>query len=151
MPQEFKAKFPTIHLIESSVNLGFAGGNNLGIAAATGDLILLLNSDTKLINNAIFDGYRLLIQDDQIGVLSGACLYPTMQPQGVAGRFPSLSRELRELFRINKLLTTEKRKSYYLGDEWDYTQPTEADWVWGAFFFVSIIQKSKYLYPMLLT
>ena len=54
-PQQFTAKFPTIHLIESSVNLGFAGGNNLGIAAAQGDVILLLNSDTKLINNAVLE------------------------------------------------------------------------------------------------
>jgi len=37
-----------IKLIESKANLGFGGGNNLGLKAAQGDYILLLNSDTKV-------------------------------------------------------------------------------------------------------
>lgn len=34
-----------VHLIESPVNLGFASGNNLGIRAATGAYVALLNND----------------------------------------------------------------------------------------------------------
>jgi GT2 family glycosyltransferase len=41
-----KKKYPEITLIKSKTNLGFAGGNNLAIAQATGDYILLLNNDT---------------------------------------------------------------------------------------------------------
>lgn len=37
-----------IHYIESAVNTGFTGGNNLGVASATGEVILLLNNDTKV-------------------------------------------------------------------------------------------------------
>src|ERR1700761_7305700 len=48
----FKAKFPNINLIISPTNTGFTGGNNLGVANATGEYLLLLNSDTELINNA---------------------------------------------------------------------------------------------------
>ena len=36
---------PRCRLLESPVNLGFAAGNNLGLAAARGDWIALLNSD----------------------------------------------------------------------------------------------------------
>lgn len=36
---------PRCRLLESPVNLGFAAGNNLGLAAARGDWIVLLNSD----------------------------------------------------------------------------------------------------------
>ncbi|HOM78255.1 MAG TPA: glycosyltransferase family 2 protein, partial [bacterium] len=43
-----KSKFPECKVIPSEKNLGFAGGNNLGISHATGDLILLLNNDTWL-------------------------------------------------------------------------------------------------------
>ncbi|MEO5657029.1 MAG: glycosyltransferase family 2 protein, partial [Nitrospiria bacterium] len=35
----------TVRLIETGANLGFAGGNNVGIAAARGEYILLLNND----------------------------------------------------------------------------------------------------------
>ncbi len=40
--------FPNIHLIRSDENLGFAGGNVLGLKNATGEYIVLLNSDTKV-------------------------------------------------------------------------------------------------------
>ena len=39
-------KFPHIKVIRSSQNLGFAGGNNVGIKASTGKYIFLINNDT---------------------------------------------------------------------------------------------------------
>lgn len=42
-----------IKLIESDKNLGFAGGNNLGIEQACGEFIFLLNSDTTVHPGAI--------------------------------------------------------------------------------------------------
>ena len=51
-PYLFKNKYPSINLVTSNTNTGFAGGNNLGLQHATGKYILLLNSDTELINNA---------------------------------------------------------------------------------------------------
>ena len=44
----FKKNFPDITLIKSTTNLGFSGGNNLGIQQASGEYILLLNSDIEL-------------------------------------------------------------------------------------------------------
>lgn len=41
-------RFPFIHAIRSEKNLGFAGGNNLGIQEAQGKYIFLLNNDTFL-------------------------------------------------------------------------------------------------------
>ena len=39
-------RFPQVKVIRSEKNLGFAGGNNLGIKEAKGDYILLINNDT---------------------------------------------------------------------------------------------------------
>jgi hypothetical protein len=39
-------KFPQVKVIKSEQNLGFAGGNNLGIKAAHGKYIYLINNDT---------------------------------------------------------------------------------------------------------
>ena len=39
----WQQQFPTVKFIRSNVNLGFAGGNNLGIKAATGDYFFLVN------------------------------------------------------------------------------------------------------------
>jgi GT2 family glycosyltransferase len=132
--QLFKDKFPEITLIKNPENSGFAKGNNLGISQAKGKYILLLNSDTELINNAVYEAYQVMKSDATIGVLSGKLLYPDGKVQGVTGRFPTITAEIRELLRLNKGFTQEQRANYYLGSEFDYETPIEADWVWGAFF-----------------
>lgn len=48
-----KNEFPEIILIKSARNLGFAGANNLGYESSSGENILFLNPDTKLVNGAI--------------------------------------------------------------------------------------------------
>ncbi|MCX2745848.1 glycosyltransferase family 2 protein [Mangrovivirga sp. M17] len=60
LSNKIKSDYPEITFLNSDVNLGFAGGNNLGISKASGEFILLLNNDTvlkpgflePLINNA---------------------------------------------------------------------------------------------------
>ena len=41
-----KTLFPEVKLIENKENLGFAKGNNIGVAQATGDYVCILNPDT---------------------------------------------------------------------------------------------------------
>lgn len=41
-------RYPEIRTIRSDRNLGFAGGNNLGMKAASGEYLLLLNNDTEV-------------------------------------------------------------------------------------------------------
>lgn len=47
LSEHVAAAYPEALLIRAPENLGFAGGNNLGILNATGDIILLLNDDTE--------------------------------------------------------------------------------------------------------
>lgn len=48
-----KEHYNNVHIVESKINLGFAGGNSLGIDTAKGEYILLLNSDTWIESNFI--------------------------------------------------------------------------------------------------
>ena len=43
---EIQQKYPQVKVIRSAKNLGFAGGNNLGIKAAQGKYIYIVNNDT---------------------------------------------------------------------------------------------------------
>lgn len=47
------AAFPNIRLMAETTNHGFAGGNNLAVAAARGEYVLLLNPDTVVLDGAI--------------------------------------------------------------------------------------------------
>jgi GT2 family glycosyltransferase len=50
LKREFNGK---IKLIKSDVNLGFGGGANIGIKESTGKYVLLLNTDTVILDNTI--------------------------------------------------------------------------------------------------
>jgi len=46
-----RTRYPTVKIVVSKKNLGFAGGNSLGIKSALGNYILLLNNDTFVLNS----------------------------------------------------------------------------------------------------
>ena len=43
-----RERFPAVQVIESGANLWFTGGNNLGMRAAQGDYVWILNPDTTI-------------------------------------------------------------------------------------------------------
>ena len=47
------AQHPDVVVVPAGANLGYAGGNNAGLAAAHGDRVLVLNPDTELAAGAI--------------------------------------------------------------------------------------------------
>lgn len=61
--------------IRSEQNLGFAGGNNLGLKRATGDLLFLVNNDTELTAGILETLSESLHADPRIGIVSPKILY----------------------------------------------------------------------------
>jgi GT2 family glycosyltransferase len=135
-PQKFAEQFTNIKLIQNNKNAGFARGNNIGISSSIGNAILLLNSDTELVDNSIFYAFQELIneQSRKIGVVTGKLLYPDGSLQHQCGRFPSIYLQLIELFRIQKILPKRVREDLLLGGFFDHTRPIFPDWIWGTFF-----------------
>ena len=68
-------RFPDITLIHSAENLGFAGGNNLGVAQAKGKYLLYLNNDTEVDPGFIEPLVELFENDPQAGVASPKIIY----------------------------------------------------------------------------
>ncbi len=62
-------KYPHIKVIRSPQNLGFAGGNNLGIKEAKGKYILLINNDTYFKEFNIDVLTERLESSDKIGIV----------------------------------------------------------------------------------
>ena len=48
-----KERFPDIKLIQNNKNLGYCGGNNVGVREANGEFIIILNPDTIIEPNCI--------------------------------------------------------------------------------------------------
>ena len=64
-----KRDFPEVVAIGSPDNLGFAGGNNLGMREAKGDYLLLLNNDAFIKQGAVDTMLRIMKETPDVGVL----------------------------------------------------------------------------------
>ncbi len=71
----WKSKYPEVCFIRSEVNLGFAGGNNLGLNSATGDYLFFVNNDTEFTEGLIATLVDTLIHHPEVGVVSPKLLY----------------------------------------------------------------------------
>jgi GT2 family glycosyltransferase len=69
-PEIIRNNYPEVNLIKSAENLGFAGGNNLGIKASKGDYVLLINNDTEVDPNFLQPLVKKFQTDKIIGAVS---------------------------------------------------------------------------------
>lgn len=120
-----------IHYIYSNENLGFGRANNLGYAQAKGKYLFLLNSDTYLLNNAVYllwKGFEdaneekgdvacagTMLLDKEGGIVHsyakfpskcrsilGASIYVLLWKLHVLKAMPSTNNYHYEIFKVNK-------------------------------------------------
>lgn len=72
--QHYQNYLAEVIVLNSDTNLGFAGANNLGIAAATGDYIFLLNNDTEISDGTI-EQLLTCFDDPKTGAVSPILRY----------------------------------------------------------------------------
>jgi GT2 family glycosyltransferase len=72
---QWAMKYPGIKLIRSDINLGFAGGNNLGIKQASGDYLFLVNNDTEFTVGLIEKLVDVLDTHEKVGMISPMIKY----------------------------------------------------------------------------
>ncbi len=71
-----RRNYPEAIVLRASRNLGFAGGNNLGIGRATGDIVVLLNDDTEPRANWLAPLLAEFRANPKTGVAGCLLLYP---------------------------------------------------------------------------
>ena len=74
-PGVITEQYPEVKLIRSEANLGFAGGNNLGIRQAKGDYLLFLNNDTEVAPDFIEPLVELFEQNPEAGIASPKIIF----------------------------------------------------------------------------
>ena len=81
-PEAIKKAYPEINLIINDANLGFSKANNIGMRAAKGDYVLLLNSDTEVKPDTISRCLAYIKKHPEIGALGCKVLLPdgTLDP-----------------------------------------------------------------------
>jgi GT2 family glycosyltransferase len=70
-----KKNFPSVKVIANKVNLHFTGGNNIGIKAARGEYIVLLNNDTEVHPNWLSEIVKVMEIDPSVGLCQCKLLF----------------------------------------------------------------------------
>ncbi len=135
--EKIAALFPKVIWIDMGYNSGFARANNVGIKNATGEVILLLNGDTIIENNAVEMCYNSFINSQFI-----ACGVQLLNSDGT----PQISGNYAMRGGLNYLLPLP-----YFGDSLKFIskifkvkkpnvpearETVEVDWINGAFLMV---------------
>jgi GT2 family glycosyltransferase len=128
-----RSEFPGVTLLAQDANLGFSRGNNVGLRNATGKYLLLLNSDTEVVDNALQAMCDYMDANPDIGVLGPKLLNPDGTLQLSCRRFPSYRTALFHRYSLlTRLFPRNKYSADYLMTGSGHDKVMDVDWVSGA-------------------
>ena len=113
-----REQFPSVALIASDRNLGFAGANNAGLPSCRGEFVVLLNSDTILEDDSLSRLAQWMRDRPRLGAASPRLIGFDDGPQRCLYRFPTV----REAIRTAMRLRTESKP----------IEPEEPAWLAGT-------------------
>ena len=122
-----------VMFIDSSENNGFAAGNNQALKIAKGKHVLLLNSDTIVLENTLENIYNYMEEHTDVGATGCRVVLENGDLDKACKRsFPNVKNSFFRLFHIP---TNSKDDNYNLDDLPD-GEVYEIDCLTGAFMFV---------------
>jgi N-acetylglucosaminyl-diphospho-decaprenol L-rhamnosyltransferase len=128
--------FPTVRLVASDVNLGYTGGNNLGLRESRGRYVLLLNPDTEVLGTALSTMVSFMDAHPAVGVLGPQLVWPDGSVQSSRRRFPSLYTGLIDSTFLEKWFPQHPELIRFKVLDLPDDVPHEVDWVVGACLLV---------------
>jgi len=123
--------FPSVKLIRSGANLGFARACNLAAKPAHGEFLLLLNSDARLAPDALELASAWMRTHRDCAVAGAQLLNADGSHQNSIANFPTLATEL-----LNKPLLRRLFPRRFPGKEHHFAGPVEVETVVGAFMLI---------------
>ena len=130
-PAVLPTAFPQIHYSRMEHNLGFARGVNFAARSASGEFLLLFNSDARLAPDALASAVTWVRANPRCGIAGAQLFHTDGRKQNSIANFPSLATEL-----LNKFLLRALWPKKFLGKEQDLHEPVEVESIIGAFFLV---------------
>lgn len=131
-----KEKFPKVTIIENDENMGFIIANNQGIEVSKGQYVLLLNSDTIVLDNAIAKTVQFANQHTDAAVIGCKVLNPDMTLQRNCFMYPSAL----NMFLTSTYLYKIFPKNRFFGREhmtwWNFNEIREVETVCGCYSLV---------------
>ncbi|MDO5836230.1 MAG: glycosyltransferase family 2 protein [Methanobacterium sp.] len=126
-----------IKFIANNRNSGFAHANNLALKESNAKYVLLLNSDTIILNNALSKCIHHMEEDSSIGALGCKVVLPDGSLDRACRRsFPTFSVSFYRMTGLSSLFPKSKRFGKYNLTFLDENKTYEVDSLVGAFMLV---------------
>lgn len=124
--------FPQVKLLPQSENLGYTRCNNLGLKAASGRHLMLLNPDTKIIGDALVTMVNFMDANPQVGIVGPHTLNPDGSTQSTRRRFPTPLILFFESTWLQPYAPKSLLDSYYIANGANDGDIIEIDWTQGS-------------------
>jgi N-acetylglucosaminyl-diphospho-decaprenol L-rhamnosyltransferase len=135
--QMVSAEFPEAILIASDTNLGYAEGNTLAMARATGDALLLLNPDVIVHPESLTRASEFAAAHLNIGAFGCRLVGTGGETQKSLRSFPDPGPVLWEYLGVSRLFPQSRVFGAYRMTWFDYDSAIEADQPMGSFLWIS--------------
>ncbi|MBZ0283544.1 MAG: glycosyltransferase family 2 protein [Anaerolineae bacterium] len=126
-----KHGYPKVKLLAQTENLGFTRCNNIGLAAAKGRHLMLLNPDTEVIGDALPQMIAYLDNNPMVGIIGPHTLNTDGTHQSTRRRFPTLAVAIFESTWLQPFAPKSLLDRYYVREIAD-TATADIDWVQGS-------------------
>jgi GT2 family glycosyltransferase len=127
-----RERFPQVKLLTQSENLGYTRCNNIGLKAASGRHLMLLNPDTEVIGNALVTMVNFLDANPHIGIIGPHTLNADGTTQSTRRRFPTPYILFFESTWLQPYAPKSLLDSYYIANGASDGDIIEIDWVQGS-------------------
>ena len=120
------SRHPEVSVVETDGNVGFGAAANLGVAGTTGEIVLVLNSDTEVLDGGLAARVAAFAEDPKLGVAGAELLDPDGTPQWRAGSWPNRKWLFAQASGLGALAAR------FRGGGSGAARAGETDWVSGA-------------------
>lgn len=135
-PEAVEMHFPQARVYKLENNLGFAAGNNRGIARSHGRWLCLINSDVELLPHCVEGLAHLMVNSPDIGLVAPRILNPDHTLQRSCRRFPSLWHSFCSALGLSAIVPNSEFFGGTLMRWWPHDIQRDVDVVSGCFWFV---------------
>jgi GT2 family glycosyltransferase len=122
---------PDVTLIAETENVGFTRGCNIGMQAARGRYLFLLNPDTEIVGDALDALVRFMDAHPDVGIAGAHTLNSDGTYQSTRRRFPTLATAIFESTWLQSIAPRAVLDRYYVNDA-PRDATLEVDWVQGS-------------------
>ena len=130
------SQYPQVRLIRNDTNVGFAGANNMGMAAATGRYLCLINSDVKVLRNCISTLVDYCDQHPRVGLVGPRVLGADGDLQHSCRGVPTLWSALARALALDVVVLKMRRLSIAAGAHRTPEATRPVDILSGCFWLV---------------